>query len=150
MYSRQTIDDFLSQKDLALVGVSRSGKGFGNAVLKELKAKGYRVRVVHPDADAIGGEPCARSLREVAAAVGGAVLVTPPAETEKLVREAADAGVTRLWIQQGAESEAAIKTCEERGIEAVHHRCILMFAHPTTGVHRFHRGVLALFGRLPR
>ncbi|MGE5358564.1 MAG: CoA-binding protein [Bacteroidales bacterium] len=150
MYTRQTIDEFLAQKDLALVGVSRTGKGFGNAVLKALTAKGFHVRLVHPEADSIGGQPCARSLTDVAAHVGGAVLVTPPSQTEKLVREAADAGVRRVWIQQGAESEAAIKACEDRGIEAVHHQCILMFAEPAGGIHRFHRGILALFRRLPK
>jgi hypothetical protein len=31
------------QKRLALAGASRSGRGFGNAVLKELTAKGYEV-----------------------------------------------------------------------------------------------------------
>jgi prephenate dehydrogenase len=87
---RALIDDFLAQKSLALVGVSRDGrKGFGNALRKELAAQGYVLHVVHPEADGIADQPCARALAEVAADVGGVVLVTPPAETEKLVREAA-------------------------------------------------------------
>ncbi len=150
MYSRRTIDQFLAQKDLALVGVSRNGKGFGNSVLKDLTAKGYRVHVVHKEADSIGGQPCARSVKDVASQVGGVVLVTPPAETVKVVREAADAGIKRVWMQLGADSEEAIRFCEANGIEAVHNRCILMFAEPASGVHRFHRGILWFFGKLPK
>ena len=44
----QEIQDFIQGKRYALVGVSRSGKKFGNIALTELKARGYQVFVVHP------------------------------------------------------------------------------------------------------
>ena len=40
MTSKDTIHDFLSQRKLAIVGLSRSGKKFGNMIFKELGAKG--------------------------------------------------------------------------------------------------------------
>lgn len=150
MVSRATIDDFLAQKTLALVGVSRSGKGFGNAVRKELTANGYTVLVVHPEADTIDNHPCARSLQEVAPRVGGVVFVTPPEATSRLVREAEAAGIRRVWMQQGAESADAVQFCQEHAIAAVHHQCILMFNEPGAWPHRFHRRLRAVFGRLPR
>ncbi len=150
MVSRRTIDDFLAQKTLAVVGVSRDGKkGFGNAVLKELGAKGYTLLPVHREAQTIQGRPCARSLAEVAPRVGGVVLVTPPDSTSALVREAAAAGITRVWMQQGAESEDAVRFCDEHGIAAVHHECILMFTEPAGFPHRLHRGIWWLLGKLP-
>jgi len=150
MVSRATIDDFLAQKTLALAGVSRSGKGFGNAVRKELTANGYTVLLVHPEADTIDGHACARSLREVASRVGGVVLVTPPEATSRLVREAAAAGIRRVWMQQGAECADAVRFCQEHAVAAVHHQCILMFNEPGAWPHRFHRRLRALFGRLPK
>jgi uncharacterized protein len=150
MVSRAVIDDFLAQKKLALVGVSRSGTGFGNAVRKELSAKGYSVFLVHPEATSIEGQPCARSLKEVASQVTGVVLVTPPAETKKLVREAAESGIRRVWMQQGAESDEAVRFCEDHGVAVVHGHCILMFAEPTHWFHRIHRSLRGLFGRLPK
>lgn len=147
---RDTIDDFLAQRSLALVGVSRDGKtGFGNAVRKELGEKGYTLHVVHPEADRIADAPCAHSLAEVAAQVGGVVLVTPPAQTAKLVEEAAACGVRRVWLQQGAESDEAIAACERLGLAVVHHECILMFAEPTAWFHRAHRWARGAFGHLP-
>ena len=58
MTNKQTIQEFLAQPALAVVGVSRSGKKFGNTAFRELKAKGYRVYPVHPEAQTIEGESC--------------------------------------------------------------------------------------------
>jgi predicted CoA-binding protein len=66
------------------------------------------------------------------------------------VRDAAAAGIRRVWMQQGAESEAAIRFCAENGISAVHGECILMFAEPAAFYHRMHRWVWGLLGKLPR
>lgn len=149
MASKAAIDDFLAQKSLALCGVSRSGKGFGNLVRKQLQAAGYELLLVHPEAESIEGQPCVRQLRDVAGKVGGVVLVTPPEVTAKLVREVAEAGIRRVWMQQGAESEDAVRFCEAAGLTAIHGQCILMFAQPVRGIHRLHRWVRGVFGRLP-
>ena len=149
MASQTSIDNFLAQKILALAGLSRSGKKFGNAVLKDLTRKGYEVLPVHPAANEIGGVSCYPTLADLPKAVGGVVLVVPPDQTEVLVREASDAGIDRVWMQQGAESDGAIRFCRENGIDAVHGECIMMFAQPT-GIHRFHRWLWRVFGKLPK
>ena len=43
------IDNFVGSKRIAVVGMSRSGKKFGNMASKELKTKGYEIFPVHPD-----------------------------------------------------------------------------------------------------
>ena len=148
MTSRAAVDGFLAQKTLAIAGVSRSGKGFGNAVLKDLTSKGYEMLPVHPQATEVGGVPSFPSLAELPKKAGGLILVVPPHQTETLVREAKETGIDRIWMQQGAESPEAIRFCEENGIEAVHGECIMMFAQPT-GIHRFHRWLNGVFGKLP-
>ncbi len=144
------VSDFLSQRELALVGISRGGKKFGNMVLKELKAKGYQVHPVHPQAPEIGGQPCWPSVLELPVKVGGVVVVVPPSETEKVVRDIVKAGIPRVWMQRGSESAAAIRLCRENGISVVHGACILMFAEPTVFFHRAHRWVWRMLGKLPR
>jgi hypothetical protein len=69
MTSKAAVMDFVNQRSLAVVGVSRSGRKFGNTAYRELKAKKYRLVPVHPDAETLEGDPCARSL---------ANLPTPP------------------------------------------------------------------------
>lgn len=150
MTTKSAVDGFLSQKTLVVFGVSRSGKKFGNMAAKELRAKGYRVIPVHPEADAVDGEKCYQSLKDVPGAVGGALIVVKPSETDKVVREVADAGVKHLWLQQGAESEEAIEFCEQNELNVVHGECILMFAEPVGSFHRFHRWLWGVFGKLPK
>lgn len=150
MTTKTAVADFVAQRTLALVGVSRHGKKFGNMALRALKAKGYRVFPVHPQADQIEGEPCYSSLSALPEPVEGVLIVVPPEETEKVVRDAAAAGIRRVWMQQGAESQAAIRFCEEHGISVVQRECILMFAQPVVSFHRFHRWVWKALGKLPQ
>ena len=148
MISKNTIDDFLAQEVLALAGVSRSGKKFGNKVLADLTEKGYKILPVHPEAVEIGGARCYPSLSDLPSEAGGLVLVVPPKQTEQLVREALKVGIGRVWMQPGAESDAAIQFCEEAGIEVIHGECIMMHANPR-GIHKAHRWLRGVFGHLP-
>ncbi len=149
MTTKQAIDDFFAQPALAVIGVSRSGKKFGNHAYRELKSRGYKVFPVHPAADEIEGDRCYAGLDKLPERVEGLVLVVPPAQTEKVVRKAAETGIRRIWMQQGAESEEAIRFCEERGINVVHGECIMMFMEGASFPHRVHRWVWKLLGKLP-
>ena len=149
MTTRAAVEDFLSQRTLAVVGASRDGKKFGNKVYKDLIAKGYQTYPVNPNAETVEGQPCYPSLSALPEPVDGLVCVVPPRVTERVVREAAEAGVSRVWMQQGSESEEAIRFCEENNISVIHGECILMFAEPTEFGHRAHRWVWGLLGKLP-
>lgn len=150
MTSKQAVDGFLAQKSLAVVGVSSSGNGFGAAAVRELRTNGYRVFPVHPTAKELDGQPCYASLGALPEAVGGVLTVVPPAQTDVVVREAAAAGIRRVWMQQGSASKDAVAFCREKGIETVHGECILMFLAKGPALHRLHRGLWRLFGKLPR
>jgi predicted CoA-binding protein len=149
MATQSVIRDFLTHKTLALVGASRSGKGFGNTVLRELKAKGFKLFPVHPQADRLEGETCYPSLRALPEKVGGVVVVVPPAETAKVVKEAREAGIQKVWMQQGAESLEAIRFCQENGMSEVHGECLLMFAEPVGSFHKVHQWIWKLLGKFP-
>lgn len=149
--SAATIQDFVSQRTLAMVGVSRSGKKFANAAFKELRSKGYSVVPVNPAAETVEGEPCYPSLLTLPSPVDGAVVMAPREQALQVVRDAAAAGIRRVWLQQGAESQAAIDACRQAGIDVVAGECILMFAKPPSHwIHRAHRFGRSLFGTLPR
>lgn len=150
MTSRTAVNDFLEQPSLAVVGVSRQPRKFGNYAYKELRQRGYRVYPVHPVAEAIEGDRSYPNLRQLPEAVGGVLIVVPPQQTEQVVREAAAAGIKRVWMQQGAESPAAIQFCRENGISEVHGECILMFAAPVKSFHNVHRWVWRVLGKLPK
>lgn len=143
------VRDFVAQKRLALAGASRSGKKFGNVLLRELKARGYEVVPVHGEASELEGLPCAPGLAAVAGRVDGLVVVTPPPAAARLVAEAAAAGIPRVWLQQGAGSAEARETARQAGIALVEGHCLLMFLPGANGIHRFHRALWKLLGKLP-
>ena len=148
MNTSKTIHSFLAEPALAIVGVSRTGRGFGNTAWRALKAKGYRVYPIHPSASQLDGTTCYARFAELPERVGGVVIVVPPASAIDVIDEAAAAGIKRVWLQQGAESPEALRACAERGMDAVSGECILMFAQPT-GIHRAHQLVRRVFGTLP-
>ena len=150
MNTLKDIQDFVQQKTLAIAGLSRNQKAFSAAAYRELLARGYRLFPVNPNAESISGEKCYPSVGALPEKVGGVLIFTPPAETAKVVRDSAAAGVSRLWIQQGAESEEALRFCRESGLAAISGRCILMFAEPVGSIHGVHRWFLKVFGKLPR
>lgn len=150
MTSKAAIDDFLSQRTLAIAGVSRSGRKFGNSIYREMRGKGYRLLPIHPHAHEIDGDRCWPSIAELPEPVDAIILVVRPDQTEKLVQEAAKAGIRRIWMQQGAASEAALSFCRGNGIEPIHGECILMFAEPVGWFHRVHRWLWKVLGKLPR
>ena len=119
-------------------------------VYRELKAKGYRVFAVNPNAETVEGDPSYKSLGALPEKVGGVVIITPPAVTERLVQEASAAGISRVWMQQGAQSPAAIKFCQEHGISLVHGECIMMYEPNPAFFHNFHRFFKELAGGKPK
>jgi hypothetical protein len=150
MNTRKDIDGFVAQKTLAVAGLSRNPQSFSANAYQELKSKGYRLYPVNPNVPTIRGETCYPTLAAVPEKVGGVLVFTPPQATEQVVREAAGAGIRRLWIQQGAQSDASIAFCREQGLEAVSGHCILMFAEPVASFHTFHRWLKKLFGGIPK
>jgi uncharacterized protein len=150
MTSRSSVEGFLAHRGLAVVGVSRTGRGFAHAVWRSLRNKGWNAVPVNPGAASIDGIACYPTLREVPPdTVEAAVVVTPRAASAKVVEDAAAAGIRWLWLQQGSASDEALRLCRENGIEAVSGECILMHADGT-GIHGFHKWVWNILGKLPQ
>lgn len=150
MNSKTVVDDFLSQKKIAVVGVSRKKTKFGNAIYREMKQKGYQVYPINPNMNVFDGETCYPDLHSLPEKIDAVIVNVPPAQTEKVVREVKKAGINKVWLQQGSQSDAAVKFCEENGIDCVSNECILMFAQPSSFMHRAHRWVWGVFGKLPQ
>jgi uncharacterized protein len=119
-------DDFLAQDVLAVAGVSHHGRGYGYKVWKHLKARGVRVYIINPGVNSIEGETCYPSVRDLPEPIGGVVTVVPPERTLDVVRDCIAAGVPRVWMQPGSESDAAIKLARENGLDVIAGACMLM------------------------
>jgi predicted CoA-binding protein len=144
----QAIIDFVNSKRVAVVGVSRTGKKFGNIVVKELKERGYQAYIVHPEAKEIDGERCYPDLAALKGSVDSVVISVSPIQTGQVLRDAVAAGIQNIWIQSGAQSPEVVALAGELGVNPVVGKCILMYAQPVKSFHAFHRGFARLFGQL--
>src|SRR5262249_24262540 len=107
------IADFLAGTTYAVVGASKDRWKYGNKVLRCYLQKGRKAIPVNPRADVVEGIAAVPDLASLPEPVHGASIITQPEVTERIVEEAAKAGITRLWMQPGAESERAIERAPE-------------------------------------
>jgi predicted CoA-binding protein len=150
MNTKRIVEEFLAQKRIAVVGISRKKIKFGNAIYRELKQKGYQVFPVNPRINNYEGDTCYPDLLSIPEKIDAVVINIPPTQTEKVVREVNEAGIKKVWLQQGSQSDEAVKYCEENGIDCVSNECILMFAQPSAFIHRAHRWIWGVVGKLPQ
>jgi predicted CoA-binding protein len=133
---------FLGARRIALVGLSRNPKDFSRGVLRALAERGYDVVGVNPEPPPGDGLRWFTRVQDVTPPPEAALLLTPPGQTERVLRDCDAAGVRRVWLHRGAgagaESPQALAFCREHGIEAVHGLCPFM-ALPGAGLgHRVH------------
>ena len=145
---RKEVEKFLNGKNYAIVGVSVTKSKFGNAILKEMAERGFTMYPVHRTAESLEGIKCYNSIKDLPQNIEGIILVIPPVETEKIVKEIAALGIKQVWMQQGSSSEKAVKYCKENGINVISKECILMFLEKPGFPHNFHKWVWGLIGRV--
>ena len=119
MNSKKSVENFLASKKIAVVGVSRNNRKFGNTVYRELKKKGYEVYPINPYAQTIDGDVCYPDITSIPEKPDAVLLSISQDKTEAIVEEILDAGIDKVWMQQGSQSEKAIKFCEDNNIDCV-------------------------------
>lgn len=145
----ETINSFLQSQNIAVVGVSSKGKGFGAIVYKHLKQNGYKVFPVNINGGTFENQQLYKSITDINSPLDSIITVVPPKVTEMIVKEANQLNIKKIWMQQGSESQTAIKYCNENGIDVVHDECILMFSEPVKSMHSFHRWIWKIIGKYP-
>ena len=120
------VKDFLKQKRFAVVGSFRNESKYAYRILKTLKEKGYEVYPVNPSLGEVDGLTCYPSVKDIPDSVDVVDIVTPPQITEKIVRECKEKGISKVWIQPGAESKTVIEFCKDNNIEVIYNLCIMM------------------------
>ena len=119
--------DFLQKKNVfAVVGVSRDKTKYGNKVFHELVNNGYEVYPVNPNAVEIDGFKCYPDLKSLPKKPDVVNIVVPPTITEKVVKEAFELGIKRIWMQPGSESKKAIDFCKRNKMEVLSGVCVII------------------------
>ncbi len=148
-------EEFLTAKRIAVTGVSRHTDGHGgNVVLKGLRARGFDVVPVNPNADEVEGGTCYHSLSEIPGGVDAVVIATAPDQAEATVRECERLGVHQVWLHRslgaGSVSDKALDYGKSHGMRIIPGGCPLMFGADADLGHRFMRGFCRMTGAVPR
>ncbi|MBK9062126.1 MAG: CoA-binding protein [Acidobacteria bacterium] len=148
-----SVNEFLRGKRFAVAGVSRDGNLPANAIFRKLKASGFDVVPVNPNAETVEGVPCYPNLAAVPGPVDGLVIAAHPDVAAGLVKQAAARGVKNVWFHrsfgEGSVSGAALDACRTAGITPIVGGCPLMYCAPVDVAHRCFRWWLGFKGRLP-
>jgi predicted CoA-binding protein len=145
--------EFLSQRRIAVAGVSRDKPNAANLIYQRLRAGGYDVYAVNPAADQVEGDRCYGSVGAIEGGVDGVVVGSHPGTALAIVQEAAAAGVPRVWLHRsigaGSVSAEAVRWCEEHGVAVIAGACPMMYVKGADFGHRCMCWVLDKLGKLP-
>jgi uncharacterized protein len=150
------VDDFLAQKRIAVVGVSRDNRHHpaGNLIYRRLKGTGHDVFPVNPNMQTFEGDRCYPDLQSVPGSVDGVVIITRPETTERIVHDCGAAGVRRVWMHRSlvkgsSVSPAAVEYCRQHDISVIAGACPMMYGPGVDIGHRCMRWFMKLGGGLP-
>ena len=147
------VGEFLAGKRIAVAGVTRGGNAPANAIFRRLRDTGHDVVAVNPNAEEVEGQRCYPDLASIPGAVDGVMVVTHPAISAEIVRQAAERGITKVWFHRsfgdGSVSEEALAECRLRGIAPIVGGCPLMYCGNVDLGHRCFRWWLGLQRRVP-
>ncbi len=121
------IEKFLQSEVFGVVGASEDRSKYGNKVLRCYQMNNRKVIPVNPKVAMVEGAASVATVADLPDSVKSISVITPPAVTEKVVEAAIARGITDIWMQPGAESEAAIERCKSAGINVIaDHSCVLV------------------------
>ena len=98
MSVQDRIQSFLAFGPFAVVGASTDRSKYGNKVLRCYQQHGHEVYPINPKAPEVEGLKAYSSLAALPVKVPAISVITPPAATEQVVREAAANGRESLRI----------------------------------------------------
>lgn len=150
MLDQNKAKKFLNNKHIAIVGVSSKGEGFGVTIYNHLIERNFNVSAVNHNGGKIKDKKIYKSLKDIENKIDTIITVIPPAETEKVVKEAHSLGINQIWMQMGSVSDDAVKYCEQNGIDLIQNHCVIMFTEPIGFVHKFHKWIWKVTGQISK
>tara|TARA_X000001036_G_scaffold423651_1_gene447820 strand:+ start:110 stop:586 length:477 start_codon:yes stop_codon:yes gene_type:complete len=122
--SPDVIQAALSERRIAIVGLSSNELRASNFVGYYMRRHNYDVIPVNPREQEILGNTCYSSLTEVPGDVDVVDVFRASDAVPAIAREALEIGAKYLWLQFGVISEEGIRIAEEGGLQLIVDRCL--------------------------
>ena len=153
---KHLVQDFLSVKSIAVVGVSDQRETGCNAAFERFRDAGYTVWPVNPRLEEFDGQHCYPDLISIPEKPEGVFILTNPSVTDQIVDECIALGVERVWMHcmmgtkpglavgMTSVSQEAVEKCHQNSINVIPGACPNQFLNPDFG----HRLMRVLWGAL--
>jgi predicted CoA-binding protein len=109
---------------VAIVGASANPDRPSYVVAQFLKAEGYRVIPVTPNAREVAGERAYPDLDSIPEPVEVVDIFRRPEEVPAIVEQAIRLGAKAVWMQEGVVNESAAAMAREAGLVVVMDHCM--------------------------
>ncbi len=119
MDTNERIAAFLDQTRFAVAGASTDRSKYGNKCLRCYLQHDRDVVALNPKAAEVEGVAAFPSLAQAPDGIEAVTIVTPPGITERVVEDMARLGIRHVWMQPGAESEAAVARAVGLGMNVI-------------------------------
>jgi predicted CoA-binding protein len=120
----ETIKEVLATpQTVAVVGCSPNPERDSHRIAKLLQARGHRVIPVNPGHQALLGETCYASLRDIPEKIDMVDIFRRSEHVAPIIDEAIEAGAKIVWMQLGVIDERAAAKAQHAGLIVVMDRC---------------------------
>ena len=119
MDTQARIADWVGRRTWAVVVASDNRAKFGNRIYRVLRERGYTVYPVNPTLATVEGDPAYPDIASLPVGVEVLDIVIPPQRVPPVLDQAKAAGITRIWLQPGAESPEVIAHAAALGLEVI-------------------------------
>jgi len=106
-------------KIVAVIGASSNRQKFGNRAVRAFVQQGYTVIPINPHESNIEGLKAYASVLDVPGPVDMASFYVPPDVGEQVIDEIARKGITEVWLNPGAESDALVARVRALNIQPI-------------------------------
>jgi len=113
-------------QNVVVLGATPKEDRYAFRAMERLKAHGHRAIPVNPAFNEVLGEPCYKSIADVAEPIDTLTMYVGAAPSEPLIPEIIIAHPRRIIFNPGAENEHLASEAEANGIEVVHNCTLVM------------------------
>jgi uncharacterized protein len=106
-------------KIVAVIGASSNRQKFGNRAVRAYQQQGYTVIPINPHETNVEGLQTYASVLDVPGPVDMASFYVPPEVGEQVIEEIARKGITEVWLNPGAESDALVARARALNIQPI-------------------------------